>query len=75
MQLPSDSFEMKDVLRYELCPIPKSMFKDSGEMRTADKKSDLKKTLNVLRSSRTEEDPSVTVVNGSAYLWNTQWKP
>ena len=42
-------------------------------MRTADNKSDLKKTLNVLTSSRTEENPSVTVVDGSAYLWNTQW--
>ena len=42
MQLSNDSFEMKDVLKYELCPIPKSMFKDSGEMRTADNKSDFK---------------------------------
>ena len=73
IQLSNASFNMKDVLKYELCPIPTSMFKDSGEMKIADNKSVLKKTISVLTSARTEQVPSVALVDGCAYLWNTQW--
>ena len=34
---------LQDVFAYELSPIPVSLFKDSGDMRPADSKSDFKK--------------------------------
>ena len=65
---------MKDILKYELSPVPTAMFKDSGDMRTSQRKSDLKNTINELvNDARTEEVPSVVIIDGCAYLWSTQW--
>ena len=41
--LNAGQIQLQDVFAYELSPIPVSLFKDSGDMRPADSKSDLKK--------------------------------
>ncbi|KAG7163787.1 hypothetical protein Hamer_G019897 [Homarus americanus] len=54
---------IKDVLQYELSPVPPSLFEDNGDMRTAKSKATLKKRLGVELSSRFVEQVEVTVVD------------
>ena len=64
--------DIKDVLSYELAPVPTSMFNKDG-MRIAKGKSALKKSLQVEVSSRNAGDADVTVIDGSALLWTIHW--
>jgi len=63
---------IQDVLRYELAPVPTSMFTDSGEMRVAKGKSTLKTQLQVEVSSRLAP-PQTVIIDGSAILWVVHW--
>ena len=45
LQASSREIDIKQLLSYELSPVPTSMFTDSGEMRTAKAKSVLKQVL------------------------------
>ena len=66
--------DIKDVLSYELAPVPTSMFDPTGEMRAATSKSSLKRQLLVEVSARTSEsETSVVVIDGSALLWVVPW--
>ena len=67
------NIDLAHVLKHELAPVPTSMFKDSGEMRTATTKSDLKNKLQVVISSRMVEKVDATVIDGSALLWSVHW--
>ena len=66
--------DIKDVLSYELAPVPTSMFDSTGEMRAATSKSSLKRQLLVEVSARTSaSETSVVVIDGSALLWVVPW--
>ena len=69
----SREIDLRDVLKYELAPLPTSMFKESGEMRIATGKSSLKKKLRVTVSSCQSQDSEVTIFDGCALLWCVHW--
>ena len=74
LQASGRDFDIKDVLSYELAPVPTSMFETTGEMRAATSKSSLKRQLQVEVSARTiASDTSVVVIDGSALLWVIPW--
>ena len=52
VQLTNDTFNMRDVLKYELSPIPTSMFNDSGDIRTPKNEADLKNAFSVISCAR-----------------------
>ena len=51
--LPSRNIDSRDIFKYELSPVPTSMFDDSGAMRITKTKSVLKQKLQVEQSART----------------------
>ena len=65
------SLNIRDLLKFELAPIPPSIFKDSGALRTATSKCKLKSTLSTPRSSQQKVD--IVIVDASAQLWVTGW--
>ena len=64
---------IKDVLGYELAPVPTSMFDDTGDRRIAKSKSTLKKVLQVEVSDRVAGGANFSVLGGSAILWVVPW--
>ena len=64
---------LKDILRYELSPVPPSMFDDNGDMRITKTKSTLKKKLQVEISARLVPPTDVAIVDGCAMLWVIPW--
>ncbi|KAI9536072.1 hypothetical protein NQZ68_037037 [Dissostichus eleginoides] len=64
--------DVKDVLAYELAPVPTAIFTEDG-MRICKAKSTLKKSLQVEVSRRNAGDADVTVIDGSALLWTIHW--
>ncbi|KAK1902398.1 ATP-dependent 6-phosphofructokinase [Dissostichus eleginoides] len=64
--------DVKDVLAYELAPVPTAMFTEDG-MQICKAKSTLKKSLQVEVSRRNAGDEDVTVIDGSALLWTIHW--
>ncbi len=69
LQASNRQVDITNVLSHELAPIPTAMFTDSGEMRITKAKSALKNLLQVTIPTRTAEHTSVTVIDGSAFLW------
>ncbi|KAJ8317814.1 hypothetical protein KUTeg_004634 [Tegillarca granosa] len=70
----SRKIDIKEVLSYELAPVPTSMFTDSGEMRIAKAKSVLKQQLQKEVSSRqTTKDVKTLIIDGSAVLYVVHW--
>ena len=69
----SRDISMKDVLKYELSPVPTSMYEDNGGMRITKTKSVLKQKLQVEHSSRTGSKCEVVIIDGSALLWVIHW--
>lgn len=63
---------IKDVLGYELAPVPTSMFTNNN-MRIAKGKSSLKRSLQVEISSRSTGFAHVTVIDGMDFLWTVHW--
>ncbi len=72
MQASGREVDFRDVLSYELSPIPTSLFDDLGEMRICKAKSDLKNNTKVEVSARNRE-MDCTVLDGSALLWTVPW--
>ena len=64
---------LNNVLKYELAPIPTSMFPNNGEMRLATSKSTLKDTFKVEVTGRYTPKATSVIVDGSATLWVVQW--
>ena len=64
---------LKDVLQYELAPVPPSMFEDNGDMRITKSKSTLKKKLQVETTHHTSFTPDSIILDGCAVLWVIQW--
>ena len=70
--IPSRKLDPKDLFRYELSPVPTSMFDDNSDMRITKSKSVLKQTLQVSHSTRTSQ-PQVVIIDGSVILWVIDW--
>ena len=68
----SRDISMKEVLKYELSPVPPSLFQDNGDMRITKSKSVLKQKLQVEHSSRLS-DPHSVIIDGCAALWVIKW--
>lgn len=64
--------DIKEVLTYELSPVPASLFDDNGTMRVQSK-SILKSKLQVEHSSRTADPPDTVIIDGCAMLWAVHW--
>ena len=73
LQASSREVDFKDVLSYELSPIPTALFDDSGEMRICKSKADLKNSTRVEISERTAFMANCTVLGGCAILWCVAW--
>lgn len=67
----SRSLGMDEVLKFELSPVPSSMFEENGDMRIAKNKSVMKRLLQV--PSTHDNNATAVVVDGSALLWTTRW--
>ena len=65
--------DLEEVLRFELSPIPLSLFQKNGEMRPPTAKSDLKEALKVTSSQRNQTKPEVIIVDGCAKFWSVEW--
>ena len=73
MQLTNEAMTVENIFKYELSPIPTTLFNDEGEMRVANSKSDLKPLLETKVSSRGLAKPDLTVIDGSAILLVVNW--
>ena len=69
----SRDINMKDILEYELAPIPTSMFSENGQMRISKSKAVLKKKLQVEHSCRTSMKADAVFIDGCAALWVMHW--
>ena len=65
--------DLKDVLMYELSPVPTSLFENSGNLRVSKTKSVLKNKLQVELSERRCPPPDAVILDGCAVLWVIQW--
>ena len=71
--LNAGQIQLQDVFSFELSPIPTSLFRENGEMRPADSKSDLKKDLKVEISSRLQPNAEAVIIDGGAMFWAIHW--
>ena len=63
---------MKEILKFELTPMPLSLFKLDGNPRIIATKSIMKSDLEVQIASRSRK-PDITILDGCAILWIIQW--
>ena len=68
----SPELTMENILSYELCGVPFSLFKVDGSMRIPKNKSQLKNKLKVEVNCRVNS-PKVRIIDGSAVLWTISW--
>ena len=74
IQASSRDIDIKQLLSYELSPVPTAMFSESGDMRVAKSKSVLKKALQKEVSARcVKKQISTAVIDGSAILYVIPW--
>jgi len=64
---------LKDILKFELAPVPPSMFEDNGDMRITKSKAVLKQKLQVEVSDTMFPADGAIIVDGCAMLWVIQW--
>ena len=64
---------LKDLFKYELCPVPLSLFNKNRDSRLAKQKADLKNTLKEEVSLRTCLSENAMVSDGCAILWSVHW--
>jgi len=73
LQASGRDMKLDEVLKYELAPMPTSMFTNTGEMRLATSKSTLKNKLKVEVMTRSTSKPANVIIDGSAILWVVHW--
>ena len=74
IQASSREIDIKQLLSFELSPVPTAMFSEFGEMKVAKAKSVLKQVLQKEVSSRfIKETISTVVIDGSAILYLIFW--
>ena len=71
-QLSTVPIDMKHVLKYELTPMPLSMFHINGNPRIIKNKADLMNNLKVMVLTRGNK-ADVTILDGCAILWKIKW--
>ena len=71
--ISAEKLKLCKVLKYELSPIPMSLFEDAGEMRVSKDKAKLKKALQVVSSNKIYCNVDAVVIDGSALLWTAHW--
>ena len=64
-----DDFDMEYLFRYELSPLPTSLFDDNDDMRTVTAKAALKRSLQESVFSRMALDPKVVILDGCALFF------
>ena len=60
--------DLPDVFKYELAPVPTSLFEDNGDMRITKSKSTLKRQLQIT-SKKIVHTPDVMIIDGCAMFW------
>ena len=69
--------DIDEALKFELAPVPTSMFEDSGDMRDSGEKSALKRTMVVKTPHRLLETSSTNikslVIDGCAIFYSIHW--
>ena len=76
LQASSRDVDVKQLLSYELSPVPTSMFTETGDMRVSKSKSTLKKVLQKEVSARCIEKQITTlVIDGCAIFYVLHWPP
>ena len=73
MQASGRDMNLNEVLKYELAPIPTSMFTNNGEMQLTTGKSALKNKLKVKATERYAPKATSVIIDGSAILWAVHW--
>ena len=69
----SRDISLKDVLAYELSPVPTAVFEDNGDLRLTKSKATLKNKLQVEQSGRLQANPQFVVIDGCALMWVINW--
>lgn len=64
---------LKEILMYELSPIPTSTFTNNGKMRLATNNSTLKNNLKNEMTGRSAPKANIVIIDGSAVLWVIHW--
>ena len=65
--------ELEEVLKYELSPVPLSLFDSNGEMRHSTSKAKLKNRLQIETSQRLQSKADVVIIDGCGNLWSISW--
>ena len=73
LQASGRDMDLSDILKYELSPVPTSLFHDTGNMRIATNKSTLKQKISVELNDRLASKFPYTVIDGTAVLWLIHW--
>ena len=73
IQASGRDMNLNEVLKYELAPIPTSMFTNNGEMQLTTGKSALKNKLKVKATERYAPKATSVSIDGSAILWAVHW--
>ncbi len=68
----SRDLDFKDVLMYEMSPIPQALFDEHGDMRIYSK-AVLKKKLQIEVSARHANRQDLFIIDGCALLWSVHW--
>ena len=68
--LNAKQIDLKDIFKYELSPVPLSLFDENGNSRLAKQKPGLKNTLKEEVSLRTCLSENAMVLDGCAVLWS-----
>ena len=68
--LSIERIELEEVLKYELSPVPLSLFGSNGEMKHSTSKADLKNRLQIETSQRLQSKADVVIIDGCGKLWS-----
>ena len=69
----SEELSMENILSYELCGVPLSLFHEDGSMRVPKYKSQLKNILKEEGPATRGVETRVVILDGSAILWTIPW--
>jgi hypothetical protein len=72
LQLTNDALKVENIFRYELSPIPTSIFTDTGDLRPAKSKAELNKIGSKI-PLRSMASPNLIIIDGCAILWAVNW--
>ena len=71
--LNAKQIDLKDLFKYELSPVPLTLFDENGDSRLAKQKANLKNTLKEKVSLRRCLSENAVVLYSCALLWGVYW--